>query len=535
MSERGEEHEGAGELHIEQVVEVGGQPYELLQLLLEGTWLVRGPEGQLRWLWVGPDPSGWAERLGAALEAPPRLGLPRVVGTRREPGRTLLLLEHRCPAQGRALREQAWRAMPPDMALEALQRLALNLSTLHEAGLGLGGLAREHLLWDERRGCLYIASMPGAVELEPGSIEDVWRDIRLIGELLFESLCREDYPGGHELAAILQDAERTRRMGLTQPGLPQALAGCVTPYGDLAHRTAHELWVALESLRVEVERPLRLRAGGHSTVGTYLFRQNNQDACGWAVVETICGSRLATLGFFCVADGIGGIEDGERASSLAVRAGCEAFGRAWARRSGQQILAAPVATARGITKVVSQRLALEGEFDPQGNRGGTTFSALLIAGRRAGLAHVGDSRVWLLRRGRLHQLSADHSLATILEALGELEDRDEVGRAAAERTISRYLTTGFEIESARIDSFSLEAARALEISPEVLVDQGLPLERGDLFVLTSDGAHGAVSPSELLELALDHTEPRALCEAIVGRATSRVAQDNVTALAVLVE
>jgi protein phosphatase len=236
------------------------------------------------------------------------------------------------------------------------------------------------------------------------------------------------------------------------------------------------------------------------------------------------------LGFFCVADGIGGIQDGEHAGRLAVETACQSFARGWAHYGADEIIARPFAFAKTIAKVVGQRLALEGEFAPGTNRGGTTFSGIVIAGRRAGICHVGDSRVALIRKGKCYQLTDDHTLATILVRLGELTPEEAEKNDLSQRTISRFLSTSAEVETSRIDGLG----RDLDLPGAD--PHGFEIQRGDLFVLTSDGSHGEFTEELLLEFVQEFDgDPQSLCDALVQNALDRMGRDNSTALAVLVE
>jgi len=482
--------------------------------------------GQLVWLWRF---EGFEDAASAreALERADSPILPRARSLDALYDEHILVLDP-CAVSCAPFDENVWRALPRATAIQALRHLARGLGEMRELGYCPGGLRREQLVWDGERRllCLGDLSRGRSVLDEP---EDLWRDIKLVGELLFENFIGRDYIGGHELAAILQKPDRLREEGLIQPGLTQVLAGCVTPYGDLAYKSAVELDEALGRLEIEMEQPLELDIGACSTTGNYIFRRNNQDSCGHMTVQTVLGSRRVTLGFFCVADGIGGIQDGERASALAIRSGCAAFGRAWSHDHGAGMCDRPIDTARAIAKVTSQQLALEGEFDPAGNSGGTTYSSLIIADRYAGIGHVGDSRIYIVRDRAITQLTIDHNLSRILESLGELEGRSEQSRQVAERTISRFMTTAHEIELARIDAFDPACHVTLGVD-----ERGLKIRRGDTFIMTSDGAHGDVDAAAMLELSTHAVSAKQLCEQIADKAISAFARDNVTVLVVRV-
>ena len=523
-----------GELRLEIVreLELGGGGEGMMR-----AWEGREqPELGRRLIWWGP--RHWAEQVERTLGAWPGsprtrpASLPQLMWSQPDQG---LVVVGEPMSRARSFVDRRWRELSRLEAIEALEGLARALQAIHQQGMVLHGLTRQELMLDPGRGELFVAAMP-RLRPKQGSEEEIWRDLRLFGELLFENFLDRDHPGGHALAAMLQDREELQRAQVEVAGLPQVLAGCVTPYGELAYLGVDDLLEGLKHLRSELERPLQLRVGAASTVGTYIFRRNNQDACGWTTVQTICGSRPQTHGFFCVADGIGGIEDGERASGLAVREGCAAFGRAWQYYGPQALQEESVSFARAIVKVVGQRLALQGEFDPAANRGGTTFTGVMICEGRASVGHVGDSRAHLWRGGELLALTEDHNLVNILIRLGELDPAEDHEDHPSARTIARFLSTAGELEAHRISGFGPQAHLALGLERQVLDQRGFELRPGDVLLLTSDGAHGELREARLVELLRERGhDPQGLVEAIVALTRQQVGRDNATALAVLVE
>lgn len=520
-------------LEVGSILTLGAFDVEVRQALQEeeacAAFLVETPEENRLLLWTGP--REWMASVEKLLR-PFRPGLPRVLAVEGTGEQAKVLLEGPSRAAV-AFDDGFWRSLPHDKAVNGLRTLAHAMGQLHSHHGWLHGLKRKELLVDPNTGEIYIAAMPRLHHNDRPSVEAAWRDMRLIGELAYENFLDDAYPGGHQMAAILQDRVALAELGIVFPGLPQLLAGCVSPYGDLAFTRPSDLVAGLDQLELELDRPWSFRVGAASTVGNYIFRKNNQDSCGYIAVQSICGSRKVGLGFFCVADGIGGIQDGERASRLAVEAACEGFGRGWANYGAERLIEHPVEFARGVAKVVGQRLALEGEFEPENNRGGTTFSGLLIAGERAAVCHVGDSRIALWRDGELTLLTHDHTLASILIRLGELTEEEAEHHELSQRTISRFLSTSNEVELDRIDGFGPVARAKFGAAIEA---EGLIVKRGDIFVLTSDGAHGEITPDALGLLLDDHaTQPQELCDAVVQNALTRIGRDNSTILVVRVE
>lgn len=494
----------------------------------QSSWTVRGAVGPTdedaltllldgplpRFCWVGNH--AWADDVSRVLEDISHPCLPEVVDVFETPTEAFILLKGFDKAY-KPFSDERWRSTPKEVATLSLMELAEALGEVHQRSGWMQGVRRHNLLMDPDSSKLFIASMPRFHLARKPAIEAAWRDIRLIGELLYEVFCQEPYPGGHEMAALLQEKGALSGHPANHPGVPQVLAGCVSPYGDLAYVDAEDLTEGLHQLHHELVRSLRLEVGQVSTVGNYLFRKNNQDSCGYIELNSICGSRKQTSGFFCVADGIGGIQDGERASGQAVHTACSAFARAWSRYGVDAIEEKPEELARSIVKVVGQQLAVDGELDPHNNRGGTTFTGLLIAGRRASVAHVGDSRAYLVRDEAIHPLSEDHTLANILTKLGELTPEQADKNDVSHRTISRFLSTSSEVEFDRIDT---------KEAFEVLVN--------DIYILSSDGAHGEVEDHEILEFALRYDTSQEIAEAVSSLALKRLGRDNVSVVVVRV-
>lgn len=494
----------------------------------EGWTVIATRDGESMWLWIGG--FSWAEDIKAVLQQIETPLLPRVIGVFE--GEDEVIFEISAPPEGSIPFDEArWWSLDRDVAVDALTSLTRLIGEIHEARAWMQGIRRRELrlLPD---GSLFLTSLGRLHVTRKPPIEAAWRDMRIIGEMAYEVFSDEPYPGGHQMAAILQDKAAMEGTPVLFPGLAQLLAGCVSPYGDLAYVDTRDLLEGLAQLRVELERPLTFEVGSASTVGNYLFRKNNQDSCGYMLAQSICGSRKVSLGFFCVADGIGGIQDGERASRLAVEMATQSFARAWAHYGASYIARNVEGLARSIAKVVGQRLAVEGELRPNNNRGGTTFSGMVICGDLLGVCHLGDSRIVLFRDGRLTALTHDHTLANILIELGELTPEEAQKNDVSQRTISRFLSTSAEVELDRIDGFGREAA-ALK---DAVTDRGLKVERGDVFILTSDGAHGEIDEDGLLTLVKRHSDaPQALADALVKNAIDRMGRDNSTALVVRVD
>jgi len=223
------------------------------------------------------------------------------------------------------------------------------------------------------------------------------------------------------------------------------------------------------------------------------------------------------FGLYVVADGMGGHAAGEVASTQAVKSIresllegkplIESFARAPTVEADEQIAAL---MERAILRACADIYALA--VADLGKRGmGTTVVALLVAGKKAVVGHVGDSRVYLFRNGRAHQLTEDHTI--IQEQLKRgLITKDEIATAENRNVITR----------------------AVGIQPSVPVDTLVTdLLPGDLYLLCSDGLHGYLKDEELPQLLGQEREK--LTDALIDLALQRGGKDNITAVCVSVE
>lgn len=199
-------------------------------------------------------------------------------------------------------------------------------------------------------------------------------------------------------------------------------------------------------------------------------RRNNEDS---AVTD-------ASLGLALIADGMGGYKAGEVASALAARCVVEGL-RAMpaklkrkARRAGSGD-SPQGAALRSMIQDANSRIRDTAACEPQCHGMGTTLAMAWFQDGQAMLAHVGDSRIYRYRSGKLEQLTSDHSLRQELVNKGFYTEEE-----AAENTPKNLVT------------------RALGIDPMVEADIAeFELEPEDIFLLCSDGLSDVVSPTEM--------------------------------------
>ncbi|HKI93001.1 MAG TPA: Stp1/IreP family PP2C-type Ser/Thr phosphatase, partial [Gaiellaceae bacterium] len=203
---------------------------------------------------------------------------------------------------------------------------------------------------------------------------------------------------------------------------------------------------------------------------------------------------------FAVADGMGGAQAGEVASKLAA-AVLEA--PADGALAGTERLAA-------LIREANRRVFERSTVDPATSGMGTTMTVALAEGRVVAIGHVGDSRAYLLRGGRLEQLTEDHSLVNELLKTGKLSP-EEAEVHPQRSVITRAVGTDPEVD---VDAFTVDA------------------EDGDVFLLCSDGLTDMVEDEDILDLLARHADDldRAT-RALIGAANRGGGEDNVTAVA----
>jgi PPM family protein phosphatase len=239
-----------------------------------------------------------------------------------------------------------------------------------------------------------------------------------------------------------------------------------------------------------------MEVAGLSDVGCQ--RENNEDSfLYWEPAddgEFQYKGRLAV-----VADGMGGYEGGQEASRLAVETIREVYDRVM-RDDPQTALAEAFLTAHDRI----QRYAAE---NPELQGMGTTCTALVIRGRQLSLAHVGDSRLYLVRDSRISRLTRDHSY------VGRLVESGIVRAEDAEKHPQRHILTA-----------ALGAGNELSVDGK---EESVELRDHDYLLLCTDGLWGVVSEDELQNAAVTNT-PNECCKALVKLARQRGGPDNIT-------
>lgn len=237
-----------------------------------------------------------------------------------------------------------------------------------------------------------------------------------------------------------------------------------------------------------------IRAFGYSDQGR--FRPTNQD----------CFALDEDAGLCVVADGLGGHNAGDVAARITVDTIVETIGRAdgpaLATRSDADVLRSAIELAR-------DRIRDAAFVDPRCAGMATTVVAARISGGRLSVAHAGDSRLYLLARGHLCQLTQDDSWAAA--RFGDDPDADTLAlthhpmRHALTNAVGAMIDTTVHVVEAQV-------------------------EAGDVVLLVTDGVHEVMDDWRLEQLLLEDDNPKTIAENVIRSARNRGSQDNCTAV-----
>ncbi|MGH2767935.1 MAG: Stp1/IreP family PP2C-type Ser/Thr phosphatase [Actinomycetota bacterium] len=224
---------------------------------------------------------------------------------------------------------------------------------------------------------------------------------------------------------------------------------------------------------------------GHAAATDIGSRRANEDA------------YLMDPPLFAVADGMGGHVAGEVASRTALSVLAQEV-----KNDSAALLAATREANRQVHEKAGADLNLAGM--------GTTMTAFLAAASSAQIVHVGDSRAYLLRGGRLTRLTEDHTLANRLVRQGRIRP-DEADRHPQRSVLER----------------------ALGVNAAIEVDvQNIDVRPGDRFLLCTDGLTSVLVDEQIQEILLAEADPQAASHRLVSEVVEEGGEDNVTAVIV---
>jgi len=245
---------------------------------------------------------------------------------------------------------------------------------------------------------------------------------------------------------------------------------------------------------------LQVAASGKTHVGN--IRANNEDTIRFQTPHH--DSPIDSLGYlYAVADGMGGYEHGSIASAQAIESFFDTFYRGHPAKPAQNMRQG-IQTANLAVYQTAQRLNA---------RMGTTLSALNLVGNQLNIAHIGDSRVYLVRGRKATCLTNDHT------AVGELV-RMKILPPEKVRTHERRSV--------------LEKCLGMQlfIQPDIVQHT---LSEGDYLILCTDGVWAYIEDDEFAQITHTMKETEPICETLVETAIERKSDDNVSAVAIHVQ
>jgi serine/threonine protein phosphatase PrpC len=212
---------------------------------------------------------------------------------------------------------------------------------------------------------------------------------------------------------------------------------------------------------------------------------------------------------FAVADGMGGHAGGEIASKMACQGMADYYSEKTDRPESSGYFKAKLGHLRSSINIVHNKIIEYGRINREFQDMGTTLSVLVLTKGKALLAHVGDSRIYRLRQGRLQQLTEDHSMAQLFIRMGYLTP-EKVANHPIRHVLSQAVGQGIDDIFSRIEN----------------------VERNDIFLMCSDGLFGMVSDNEIRDILLHNPVVKDQCRRLVARALENGGRDNVTVMVI---
>ena len=243
----------------------------------------------------------------------------------------------------------------------------------------------------------------------------------------------------------------------------------------------------------------------HSTVGLAMNRLQNEDSYG---IRQKMNSEADSLLLAVIADGMGGMAQGELASQLAVKT----------------ILESPILTnltndnqrEEWIIDLVKKANHVISETVPHG---GTTMSLVTAIGNQLSIAHVGDSRIFLIRNGEIFQLTEDHSLVAMLLASGQITEEESLNHPDRS-VLTRSLGSKPQLSDGYIQTIN-------QFNSQI----SLILEDQDILLLCSDGVWDLIASDELCSMFNNTQDLQEAVDKIIEQVLEKGANDNATLLA----
>jgi len=262
-----------------------------------------------------------------------------------------------------------------------------------------------------------------------------------------------------------------------------------------------------DSPPVSTLQPPQLISACAQSVG--MQREHNEDALFMLTTTLTSDHNSLPIGLYIVADGMGGHQHGEIASGIAIRS---VAGYLLSR------LVIPLLSVKPVTPEVSLQEIMQAGVQEahrvitsQAPGSGTTLTAVLILGEQITIAHVGDSRAYMIDSdGKIEAMTRDHSLVKRLVELGQIS-REEAANHPQRNVLYRALGQGEPFD------------------PDI---KTLRLPENGILLICSDGLWGVIPEEEIARVVTNATTPELACQALVDAANAAGGPDNITAIMV---
>lgn len=239
------------------------------------------------------------------------------------------------------------------------------------------------------------------------------------------------------------------------------------------------------------EQKLECTAYGASSIGK--VRKRNEDRF----------ALLQDRKFFVVADGMGGRKGGDVAATSAVDFVCQKICSFIDQESS------PLVVLKNLFSQTNQAILNLSKQSPELKGMGTTLTTMFLDRSKMFWGHIGDSRLYRIRKEKIEQITCDH-----------------VAHRLRKEPTKRY-------QSLSLTYTSRVLTQVMGVSPSVLPHIGsLDILEGDIFLLCTDGLTDRLSNKEILEIILNIPESQARCEALIELANQKGGNDNITLILV---
>ena len=375
--------------------------------------------------------------------------------------------------------------------------LGRGLDYLHDNGVWFNGrldnecysLAGDKAVW---------ANLTGGMVHPDGYVTERSADIRALAGSVFTWLTGK---------AVGNDAQMANDPSLV-PALQQVFGRAFSGAG---FASGSEMAEAFELVLQELSTPqtVDFHMGRRTNVG--MVRNLNEDSLFTMEVNRVQQSVSQPLGVYVVADGMGGHAAGEIASGAIVNTIAE---KTLADLMPGQLGNGPNQDRRewlrGAVEAANRKV-----YDLRKTAGtdmGSTLVSAVVDGNKAYVAHVGDSRAYLINEQGIRQITTDHSLVERLIATNQIT-REEARHHPQRNVI--YRTIG--------DKLKLDVDLSVH-----------NLKPGDALLLCSDGLSGMVEDAQIYQIVRSAASPQAACDALIDAANAAGGEDNVSAVIVTI-